>query len=775
MLKYLVINAQLIPQTIGSKGTQVTSLGNFRSDSTLGVPKRLISPGRYRDTGSVYYRISDSAILKWTGNAWRNIVGARQLNDSMLIVGDDTITIRGTGGGGTPGGDEYSLQFKNPGGALGGDSIKYNPSDNNLVMTKSYLQFGRRVTGFFTTSDATSSHGYIKKVYPRGSGGTGADTLNYFYEQLETSRYDLARGENAVYTILGSKTDASIVPRWSIRVEDNFYDDIEYHGFTWTPLLMPNPNQEIRGWSWNASRINGLSVLAQRSSSHYWNESFIGTNFDRQYALLSPAGLTLNTWQNPQGSISLRNGNGASTEISYSLMADTSTAEVRLVTNSNTQTLYLGEGVTNSSPASSTTGTFRLDKNTTVSAKTLLITNTPAGNTGFGVQSALVGYIYSIGADGSGFADVATTGRSFINRDNAISETDRLGGIFNHYNINDSIIHWRGNGNLWTKGLVNIRTLKTTLTAPATQGTTKMVITDTNGLLSFADIPAGSSYTYGNGLTESAGAVKLGGALTENTTISSSNASYKINITGVNTGQPGMLNVSTSGNSGVAVTGTATGTSAYGLHGVAFGSNGRAIMASATDGTGVFSSATGVAFHGESTSGKGIEISSSFGATNSLSIVNSYSVQTAGTAANGIGGINDFYAEMSNGSTDTAARITWEWTNATAGSQTGALKFWTKNNAGNIANRFQIAGDGKLIASAYGSGTFTGTPASYLVSTSTGDVVEQSATTVPLISTGTAAPATTPSKVGDIFVDTTNKKLYFATGTSSSADWTIAN
>jgi hypothetical protein len=100
MLNYLVINAQLIPQTIGSKNTAVKSLGNFGADSTLSMPKRLISDTRPRDTGSIYYRISDSAILKWTGNAWRNIVGARQINDSMLVVGDDTITIRGTGGGG---------------------------------------------------------------------------------------------------------------------------------------------------------------------------------------------------------------------------------------------------------------------------------------------------------------------------------------------------------------------------------------------------------------------------------------------------------------------------------------------------------------------------------------------------------------------------------------------------------------------------------------------------------------------------------------------------
>ena len=44
----------------------------------------------------------------------------------------------------------------------------------------------------------------------------------------------------------------------------------------------------------------------------------------------------------------------------------------------------------------------------------------------------------------------------------------------------------------------------------------------------------------------------------------------------------------------------------------------------------------------------------------------------------------------------------------------------------------------------------------------------------PQISSGTSAPATTPSKVGDVFVDTNNNNTYVATGTSSSADWTLA-
>lgn len=42
---------------------------------------------------------------------------------------------------------------------------------------------------------------------------------------------------------------------------------------------------------------------------------------------------------------------------------------------------------------------------------------------------------------------------------------------------------------------------------------------------------------------------------------------------------------------------------------------------------------------------------------------------------------------------------------------------------------------------------------------------------IPRISTGTASPATTPTYVGELFVDTTNDTAWIATGTASSADW----
>lgn len=50
-----------------------------------------------------------------------------------------------------------------------------------------------------------------------------------------------------------------------------------------------------------------------------------------------------------------------------------------------------------------------------------------------------------------------------------------------------------------------------------------------------------------------------------------------------------------------------------------------------------------------------------------------------------------------------------------------------------------------------------------------------SSTYITTVTTGTAAPATTPTGIGMIFIDTTNKKAYISTGTASSADWTILN
>ena len=44
---------------------------------------------------------------------------------------------------------------------------------------------------------------------------------------------------------------------------------------------------------------------------------------------------------------------------------------------------------------------------------------------------------------------------------------------------------------------------------------------------------------------------------------------------------------------------------------------------------------------------------------------------------------------------------------------------------------------------------------------------------VPTIQTGSGVPATTPSQVGDIFIDTVGKAVYIATDTGGSGDWSV--
>jgi hypothetical protein len=65
---------------------------------------------------------------------------------------------------------------------------------------------------------------------------------------------------------------------------------------------------------------------------------------------------------------------------------------------------------------------------------------------------------------------------------------------------------------------------------------------------------------------------------------------------------------------------------------------------------------------------------------------------------------------------------------------------------------------------------FSNTSSGSFILDVTGQVTENTKR-LTSITTGTAIPAVTPGKVGDIFVDTTNKSLYIAEATSSSADW----
>jgi len=43
------------------------------------------------------------------------------------------------------------------------------------------------------------------------------------------------------------------------------------------------------------------------------------------------------------------------------------------------------------------------------------------------------------------------------------------------------------------------------------------------------------------------------------------------------------------------------------------------------------------------------------------------------------------------------------------------------------------------------------------------------------LTSGSGAPLSTPSRIGQLYIDTSGAKVYISTGTTSSADWSILN
>jgi hypothetical protein len=194
-------------------------------------------------------------------------------------------------------------------------------------------------------------------------------------------------------------------------------------------------------------------------------------------------------------------------------------------------------------------------------------------------------------------------------------------------------------------------------------------------------------------------------------------------------------------------------------------STGRGVTVSSGSGTGVRSVATsGYGVQGISTSNYGLrgESSSASGlyaissavhggeivtnptSTNTVtSILNLQRIsQSAG--ANGIGGSINFYINntASAGNAVLANQLISKLTTATATSEVSQLEFWGLNG-GTAARKLAIAGNGQLTADGYGSGTFTGTPATTPVYTSTGTIVERVAPkiyTALLSQSGTSDP-----------------------------------
>jgi hypothetical protein len=224
--------------------------------------------------------------------------------------------------------------------------------------------------------------------------------------------------------------------------------------------------------------------------------------------------------------------------------------------------------------------------------------------------------------------------------------------------------------------------------------TFQTLVTALNSAITFPTL------NFENGLTNTSGTVKLGGALTGSTTIS---GNFQLLRTG-SVNNAALFDANNAGTTsiGIAGTGTATG-----------------IQGTSSGGTGVIGS-SGVT-----------PISANNTATTTNTVVTGAKLTRAGsfTGADGNGIQLDFEARGSTNVAIAAGSIVGKLTTATTASSVGALEFYTRTaNAPALA--MTLAGSRQMTLHGYGAGTFTGTVTRLLAVTAAGAVVEQAATFV---------------------------------------------
>lgn len=218
------------------------------------------------------------------------------------------------------------------------------------------------------------------------------------------------------------------------------------------------------------------------------------------------------------------------------------------------------------------------------------------------------------------------------------------------------------------------------------------------------------SITASNGLTKVVNDIKLGGALSEVTTIDG-NATDHLTVTGSRTGVANASFTVTNTSSGSAIKATASGA-------------GAGVNASSNTGSAIYGASTsGFALEGYSTGAIGSFIQVEAAATNTVITSLALERATSATAADGIGNKILFRNETSTtGSVETNSIVS-KWNNATHASRLSEFNI-TGYNIATENTLLTLLGTGKLTLPKYGVGTFTGTATKTLQVDANGNVIE---------------------------------------------------
>lgn len=229
--------------------------------------------------------------------------------------------------------------------------------------------------------------------------------------------------------------------------------------------------------------------------------------------------------------------------------------------------------------------------------------------------------------------------------------------------------------------------------------------------------------------------------------------------TGPNDSETSFTVANTGTTAASAIAGTATGTTSTGVSGTSTQYIG--VFGSSTSNTGVQGqSSSGVGVIGISSTGAALRGQINPSSNNAIEpIVTLLRTSSSGAGANGLGAAIQYELETAtNGTSQTAGSLAFQWTDATNATRTSAFEIYGVNSA-TTARKAALGGAGQWIWDAYGAGTFTGTPTGSLQTTSAGAIIEgpmlAAGTYTPTITgvtnvTGTTAYACQYSRVGNV-------------------------